>query len=77
MFTLFSDTMVEAVMRRNMQGSDNSVWKYHVLTQILCLTLASVLFFMRCYVRLGFSRMKRQWLLEDCELGTNYLQRSC
>jgi hypothetical protein len=38
-----------------------------IVTQVLCLVVSTVLIFMRCYVRLGFSQPPKSWLLEDCK----------
>lgn len=68
MLTPVRKTVPEAMVARENDGLHNNVWKFHVLTQTVCVTLATLLFFLRCYVRLGLSKMKRQWLLEDCTL---------
>lgn len=44
----------------------NLLWDFNVIAQTVCMTVAGTLFFLRCYVRLGLSRMPRQWVLEDC-----------
>lgn len=44
----------------------NRLWAFNVVAQTACMVVAGALFFLRCYVRLGFSRMPRQWILEDC-----------
>ena len=45
----------------------NPLWKYSVLTQVLCLVVSGVLLLMRCYVRLGYSTPPKSWWLEDCK----------
>lgn len=49
---------------------DNPLWKFNIVTQTTCLAVAGILFFLRCYVRLGFSRIPKQWILEDCTLSS-------
>jgi len=48
-------------------GHPNILFQYNVVAQTVCMVVAGTLFFLRCYVRLGFSRMPKQWILEDCE----------
>jgi hypothetical protein len=43
----------------------NPLLHFHIFIQVLSLTGATVLFLLRCFVRLGFGRLKRQWILED------------
>jgi hypothetical protein len=51
----------------DMEHQPNLLWRFNIIAQIVCMTVAGTLFFLRCYVRLGLSRMSRQWLLEDCK----------
>ncbi|ORY03759.1 hypothetical protein BCR34DRAFT_573318 [Clohesyomyces aquaticus] len=52
---------------------ENILWKFNVIAQTVCMTVATVLFLMRCFIRLGFSRMPLQWILEDWCLTLSFL----
>jgi hypothetical protein len=45
----------------------NVLWGWNILAQTSCMIIGSILFFLRCHVRLGFSRLPRMWDLEDCK----------
>lgn len=49
---------------------ENHLWRFNIVTQTACLGVAGILFLLRCYVRLGFSRMPKQWILEDCTFSS-------
>ena len=44
----------------------NYLYTYNIVAQTVCMSVAGMLFILRCYVRLGFSFRERQWILEDC-----------
>ncbi|KAF1969957.1 hypothetical protein BU23DRAFT_571030 [Bimuria novae-zelandiae CBS 107.79] len=46
-------------------GSPTPFWKANVVLQVVCLTIAGTLVFLRSFVRLGFSQLPRQWGTED------------
>ncbi|KAF2679747.1 hypothetical protein K458DRAFT_113776 [Lentithecium fluviatile CBS 122367] len=49
----------------HLEDPQNVLWEFNIIAQTVCMTVAGTLFFLRCYVRLGFSRMPRSWALED------------
>ena len=57
--------MVAVPVLRREDQPPNPLWKFSVLAQILCLVISGLLLFSRCYVRLGFSRLQKEWVLED------------
>ncbi|KAF2200584.1 hypothetical protein GQ43DRAFT_373488 [Delitschia confertaspora ATCC 74209] len=67
---MVSTTFPRHVVDRDSGSPQNTVWTYHVVTQSVCVPLVSILFILRCFIRLGLGRMKRQWLLEDCFIAS-------
>lgn len=49
----------------------NLLWEYNIIAQAVCMTVAGILFLLRCHVRLGFSRMPKEWILEDCKSASS------
>ncbi|KAF2463075.1 uncharacterized protein BDR25DRAFT_298608 [Lindgomyces ingoldianus] len=55
----------------------NALWRFNVAAQAVCMTVATILFFMRCFIRLGLSRMPRQWILEDWMVTLSFIGLAC
>ncbi|KAF2192978.1 hypothetical protein K469DRAFT_487038, partial [Zopfia rhizophila CBS 207.26] len=49
----------------DLQNHPNLLWEYNVAAQTVCVAVGGILFLLRCYARLGFGRMTRQWIWED------------
>ncbi|KAF2713714.1 hypothetical protein K504DRAFT_498509 [Pleomassaria siparia CBS 279.74] len=49
----------------------NVLWRFNIIAQTMCMAIAGTLFLLRCFVRLGFGRLPRQWVLEDYTIPTD------
>ncbi|KAF2117337.1 hypothetical protein BDV96DRAFT_644762 [Lophiotrema nucula] len=53
------------VQLSDLEHHPNELWRFNIVAQTVCTCVAGLLFCLRCYVRLGFSRLPKHWILED------------